>query len=657
LGIAWTSHSVLVIDMSGSMRRDNVNGARCRSDGVWMVLARDYIKSLLEKNVRSPTDLISVIVMRDRAELVMAFEPTDWVLYNMILDMREWTKIRPHGPGNYMPALELAEQTLLKNAEAGSFALSLLFFSDGKPSDRGDFAERMGGIASKFGRRLTLLCVGMAEEGEDFSTLYNMVDEAKAYGVVASFGKPSLDADSLSNIITSLASSLTASKTEMTDLGTGKSKTLRTDVTFEKRNIPDDTFLTADWYVYRENGMQGFFEWSYTNNDFVMVMDTRCFSCWTLLKEDSVKYKCIGCQTALFCSKKCNQGDRNHDCAYMRKEKRKGISRTTMPSYAVAMKKSVFSEGAERMVYKFRFLDSSDHFTGPKMVAKESRFVDVNTDYENRLSYHREFMRTQAIASKMALKFNEALDFLLKGCKRSDRSRAYFTALPRINFLSPQLVHVTDGLLGDLVFLIEPMLDVGKYEKFNNNMGYVKGQKQLLPDSKDIHNFGSEAETVGKVRGEDLGVIEEGSEDEDEEEEEDDDLLHTTSESNPDVDVSTFDLRAEDFPSAFSHFSYQMSKGKLMVVDLQGVFTVRGNTSVYELTDPVIHKKKKTFKHWSFGRTDRGQKGMNAFFHTHVCTDACQLFGLTKHRLHPKSGSDHVGEYAYEYKWDGPDAA
>jgi len=77
-----------------------------------MVLARDYIKSLLEKKVRSPTDLISVIVMRDRAELVMAFEPTDWVLYNMILDMREWTKMRPHGPRNYMPALELAEQRL-----------------------------------------------------------------------------------------------------------------------------------------------------------------------------------------------------------------------------------------------------------------------------------------------------------------------------------------------------------------------------------------------------------------------------------------------------------------------------------------------------------------------------------------------------------------
>jgi len=158
------------------------------------------------------------------------------------------------------------------------------------------------------------------------------------------------------------------------------------------------------------------------------------------------------------------------------------------------------------MVYKFRSLDSSDNFTGPKMVAKESQFVDLNTDYANRLSYHRQFMRTQAIASEMALKFNEALDFILKNCKRSHRSRIYFSALPRINFLSPQLVHVFVGLVGALVFLIEPMIDVEKYEKFNNNMGYVKGQKQLLPNSKDICNFGSEAETVGKVRGDDLGT-------------------------------------------------------------------------------------------------------------------------------------------------------
>ena len=39
----WNSHTVFVVDMSGSMRRDDVNGARCRSDAVFTAMARDYI--------------------------------------------------------------------------------------------------------------------------------------------------------------------------------------------------------------------------------------------------------------------------------------------------------------------------------------------------------------------------------------------------------------------------------------------------------------------------------------------------------------------------------------------------------------------------------------------------------------------------------------
>ncbi len=57
--------------MSGSMRRDDVNGARCRSDGVWMSLARDYVKKPLDKKTRSEKDLISVIVMKESAHILL----------------------------------------------------------------------------------------------------------------------------------------------------------------------------------------------------------------------------------------------------------------------------------------------------------------------------------------------------------------------------------------------------------------------------------------------------------------------------------------------------------------------------------------------------------------------------------------------------------
>jgi len=49
---------------------------------------------------------------------------------------------------------------------------------------------------------------------------------------------------------------------------------------------------------------------------------------------------------------------------------------------------------------------------------------------------------------------------------------------------------------------------------------------------------------------------------------------------------------------------------------------VRPNgTTVYELTDPVIHKKRsKRLKTWTFGRTDRGKKGT---WHNLCKSDSC----------------------------------
>ena len=173
---------MLVVDMSGSMRNDDVNGARCHSDGVWMALARDYVSNQLKKGLRSVTDVISIIVMREEAEVFFHCEPTTWVLYDKLIEMREWSTIRPFGPGNYLPAIDKAKELLTSNSNAGC-ALSLMFFSDGKPSDpsydRPLIVEKIGELASKFRRRLSISCIGMAEESEDFSTLNDMVTELR----------------------------------------------------------------------------------------------------------------------------------------------------------------------------------------------------------------------------------------------------------------------------------------------------------------------------------------------------------------------------------------------------------------------------------------------------------------------------------------------
>jgi hypothetical protein len=206
--------------------------------------------------------------------------------------------------------------------------------------------------------------------------------------------------------------------------------------------------------------------------------------------------------------------------------------------------------------------------------------------------------------------------------------------MPRIEFLEPLVVEVVqeDGTLN---ILIETQLE-GKYEKFNNNMGYVKGRVEndtlcslnRLIDKFNQYGFGR-ADGIGA----EIGAIEEGSEEE--EESEDEGIVFDTKVSGPDQGEYR-DVHPKHFPQAFSHFTYEKSKRKLIVVDLQGVFKENEDGSTkYVLTDPVIHKWKqgkhklsKRLETWTFGRTDRHEKGMKAFFETHECSEVCRLLGL-----------------------------
>jgi len=74
---------------------------------------------------------------------------------------------------------------------------------------------------------------------------------------------------------------------------------------------------------------------------------------------------------------------------------------------------------------------------------------------------------------------------------------------------------------------------------------------------------------------------------------------------------------ARNTPQAFAHFTYQASKGKLLVVDIQGV------NDVY--TDPQIHTTENVK---SFGRGNLGQKGINHFLRNHQCNKLCEFLRL-----------------------------
>ena len=83
----------------------------------------------------------------------------------------------------------------------------------------------------------------------------------------------------------------------------------------------------------------------------------------------------------------------------------------------------------------------------------------------------------------------------------------------------------------------------------------------------------------------------------------------------------------EDIPQAFSCFSYKYSKRKYLVCDLQGVLDQTRSPPCFELTDPVIHYRSTNNRKNVFGRTDRGQSGMDAFFKTHTCSELCHALG------------------------------
>jgi len=178
-------------------------------------------------------------------------------------------------------------------------------------------------------------------------------------------------------------------------------------------------------------------------------------------------------------------------------------------------------------------------------------------------------------------------------------------------------------------------------------MGFVEDEVKKLV--KQMNNLGVGV-TSQPQQGIDLGIIKEGSEEEeetdDEDQGEDDGELFDSKEVEP-GESDYGDLQDAYFPQAFSHFSYERSRGNFMVVDLQGVFSVKDDdgSKVYELTDPVIHQHERlrrrsrrqdhnrgtdVGKKWNFGRTDRGINGMKAFFETHKCTDACRLLGLSE---------------------------
>jgi hypothetical protein len=423
----WTSHTVIVVDQSGSMRKIDTAAGSTRSDAVWLTLACTWVSDQLTSGAAKQTDVVSIIGMNAESTLLVDRHPVNWSLFNTLVAFLRTAM--PASDGNYLPAIDMAETCLLANTH-GSCALLLLFLSDGTPSDRPlpgfghaksaeframrdeQFSGAIGRLASRFGRRLTVGTIGFGPPGEDFSTLRKLATECTRYNSTGIFQSPELTAHSLRLALSTLSSTLTATKTELTELG-GSSQRVVRDVRREPQSAGNELCVNDSWFIWADPGSLKRSVWSAVINDWLPQV---CF--------------------------------------------------VAPGAVSIALRNNIFGEGAERMVRKFREVDAHGVFVGPPMVAKESRFVEDMKNLKDRIEFHRVFCQTQHQAQVLALEFN----------KRLAAIPGVDSSTPRIEFLACSIY-----VVGGFGYLVEEMIDPARYKKYNSNNGYVDGVPGAVP--------------------------------------------------------------------------------------------------------------------------------------------------------------------------------
>ena len=221
-----TTHSIIIIDQSGSMKTCDVNCFRSRSDASFGTLALDYIaEQLYQMGDEVSVDTVTIIEMKDEGTLFVDKDPLDWILFNKILGRMSTACPKSHG--NYVNSLALVENiinrelALYSELDADDMpAIMLVLISDGKPSDSSpEEQEQRIDIVTRIARtltsNLTFFGMGVGASGSDFEQLQLLVDTAIECGAEGQFNHAGLNPATLSATFSSIATSMTTTRNDV----------------------------------------------------------------------------------------------------------------------------------------------------------------------------------------------------------------------------------------------------------------------------------------------------------------------------------------------------------------------------------------------------------------------------------------------------------
>ncbi len=123
-----TSHIVFVIDQSASMRTCDADNYRTRSDAVFASIALDFIAKLIDNE--KVTNVITLIEMRNEADIAFEREPCTKVLYDKIFDRKR--NARQLGQCMIRRAMRKVLKVFSKEQQNKGTNLTLIFISDEK---------------------------------------------------------------------------------------------------------------------------------------------------------------------------------------------------------------------------------------------------------------------------------------------------------------------------------------------------------------------------------------------------------------------------------------------------------------------------------------------------------------------------------------------